>query len=114
MQWEVAGEQGTRPAQNTKHTSCALPSLPPGLVVFFISAVFHEVLVGVPLHMVRMWSFWGIMAQVPLIALTEWLKKSLHSDRIGNAIFWISFCFLGQPLSIILYYHDWRKQQGMQ
>jgi hypothetical protein len=26
--------------------------------------VFHEVLVGVPLHMVRLWAFWGLMAQV--------------------------------------------------
>ncbi len=41
------------------------PSLqPPGLMVFFISAVFHEVLVGVPLHMLRLWAFWGLMLQV--------------------------------------------------
>lgn len=33
-------------------------------MVFFISAVFHEVLVGVPLHMLRLWAFWGLMAQV--------------------------------------------------
>ncbi|KDD76294.1 hypothetical protein H632_c280p1, partial [Helicosporidium sp. ATCC 50920] len=84
-----------------------------GLIVFFVSAVFHEVLVGVPLHMVRSWSFWGIMAQVPLMLVTEWLKKKLDSQRIGNAIFWISFCFLGQPLSIILYYHDYRKMHGL-
>ena len=38
--------------------------LPAGLMVFFVSAVFHEVLVGVPLHMLRLWSFWGLMAQV--------------------------------------------------
>lgn len=33
-------------------------------MVFFISAVFHEVLVGVPLHMLRLWAFWGLMMQV--------------------------------------------------
>lgn len=32
--------------------------------MFFVSAVFHELLVGVPLHMLRLWSFWGIMLQV--------------------------------------------------
>eukprot|EP00887_Chlorella_sp_A99_P006596 scaffold3.g6596.t1 len=90
-----------------------VPKLWAGIVVFFVSAVFHEVLVGVPLHMLRMWSFWGIMAQVPLMAATEQLKRRLHNDRIGNVVFWVSFCFLGQPLSLILYYHDWRKQHGL-
>ena len=33
-------------------------------MVFFISAGFHEVLVGVPLHMLRLWAFWGLMLQV--------------------------------------------------
>ena len=37
---------------------------PAGIIVFFVSAVFHEVVVGVPLHMLRMWAFWGIMGQV--------------------------------------------------
>lgn len=32
--------------------------------VFFVSAVFHELLVGVPLHMVRFWAFSGLMFQV--------------------------------------------------
>ena len=32
--------------------------------MFFISAVFHELLVGVPLHMVKCWAFLGIMSQV--------------------------------------------------
>lgn len=44
--------------------------------------------------------------------ITEKLKQRFESDRIGNAIFWMSFCILGQPLSIMLYYHDWRKDHG--
>ena len=32
--------------------------------VFFVSAVFHEMLVGLPLHMVRFWAFVGLMFQV--------------------------------------------------
>jgi hypothetical protein len=157
--------------------------LPAGLMVFFVSAVFHEVLVGVPLHMLRLWSFWGLMAQVrgvgklwvgsrvvgwvwasgwwlrtkllvafswacsgractacwealqkfllvfqpphpstpprptppttlpqvPLMIATEWLKARFRSDRVGNIIFWVSFCFVGQPLAMILYYHDHRQ-----
>jgi diacylglycerol O-acyltransferase-1 len=116
-----------------------------GIVVFFVSAVLHEVLVGVPLHMIRGWAFWGLMLQIPLIWLTEMLKRYFKQDRVGNAIFWIryggshttssppvratrheqqlahsprrspaSFCFLGQPIAEILYYHDYRKSLAME
>lgn len=34
------------------------------VIVFFVSAVFHELVLGVPLHMVRLWAFAGIMLQV--------------------------------------------------
>ena len=34
------------------------------ILVFFVSAVFHELILGVPLHMVRLWAFTGIMLQV--------------------------------------------------
>lgn len=40
--------------------------------------------------------------------VTEWLKGRSQSDRVGNIIFWVSFCFVGQPLAMILYYHDFR------
>ncbi|KAH7619019.1 putative Diacylglycerol O-acyltransferase 1C [Nannochloris sp. 'desiccata'] len=88
-----------------------LPKFAAGVIVFFVSAVFHELLVGVPLHMLRGWAFWGIMAQVPLMWMTEMLKnKYQNNDRLGNVIFWVSFCFLGQPLAEILYFHDYRKK----
>ena len=90
-------------------TNMGMPKFAAGILVFFISAVFHEVLVGVPLHMIRGWAFWGLMLQVPLMWVTEMLKRHFQSDRIGNAIFWVSFCFLGQPIAEILYFHDYRK-----
>lgn len=34
------------------------------LLVFFVSGVFHELAVGVPLHMVQYSAFFGIMLQV--------------------------------------------------
>ena len=46
-------------------------------------------------------------AQVPLMFATGWLKKKLKNDQIGNYIFWVTFCIVGQPTSLILYYHDW-------
>lgn len=53
--------------------------------------------------------------QVPLISLTEAIRKRLKSDSWGNIIFWASFCVLGQPMCLILYYHDWLlENMGMQ
>ncbi len=45
--------------------------------------------------------------QVPLVLLTEYLKKRLKSDTWGNYLFWITFCMVGQPVSVLTYYHDW-------
>lgn len=45
------------------------------------------------------------MSQVPLVSLTETLRKRIKSDTLGNMIFWASFCVLGQPMCLILYYH---------
>lgn len=76
------------------------------LMVFFVSAVFHELVVGVPLRMVRAWAFLGILGQVPLIMLTRWMDARLKSRKLGNMVFWASFCIVGQPLSLLMYSHD--------
>lgn len=94
-------------------TNMGISKFAAGFIVFFLSAVLHEVMVGVPLHMIRGWAFWGLMLQVPLVWVTEMLKRHFKSDRLGNAIFWVSFCFLGQPIAEILYYHDYRKSHYM-
>nr|QID75817.1 diacylglycerol cyltransferase [Dunaliella salina] len=77
------------------------------ILVFFVSAVFHELVLGVPLHLVRMWAFLGIMLQVPLVLITEHIHKRLKRDEAGNIVFWLTFCVVGQPLSVLLYYHDY-------
>ena len=65
------------------------PSLRVGLgkagatfVVFLLSAVFHELVVGLPLHVFRSWAFLGIMLQLPLIAVTTFVKNKLKSDQV--------------------------------
>ena len=50
---------------------------------------------------------WCCFVQVPLVFITESLKKWAHSDHYGNVIFWVTFCMIGQPTCMILYYHDW-------
>ncbi|KAL6744257.1 hypothetical protein Aduo_017210 [Ancylostoma duodenale] len=73
------------------------------VAVFFVSAFFHEYLVSVPLHMFRLWAYYGMMAQIPLSFVTDYIVKG---GRAGNVIVWLSL-ILGQPLAILMYVHDW-------
>ncbi|CAH2066773.1 unnamed protein product, partial [Iphiclides podalirius] len=75
------------------------------IVVFFISAFFHEYLVSVPLQMFRIWAFLGMMAQPPLSVISRLAEVKL-GPRWGNIIVWSSL-ILGQPLAIMMYYHDY-------
>jgi len=81
------------------------------VLVFFVSAVFHELLVSVPCHVFRCWAFLGIMSQIPLSTITSSLsyasKRYGLTNQLGNFLFWFSFCLCGQPLCILLYAHDY-------
>jgi len=76
------------------------------VAVFIFSAAFHELLVSVPCHVFRFWAFLGMMAQLPLVWITGLIDERLKGSRIGNVIFWISFCIVGQPLCVLLYFAD--------
>ena len=39
------------------------------LIVFFVSAFFHEYIVSIPLRMFRLWAFSGMLAQVCILLL---------------------------------------------
>ena len=82
-------------------------------VVFLISAILHEFLISVPCHMIRIHSFLGMMGQIPLIFLTKMIDRKYPGSSMGNIIFWISFCFVGQPMAILLYTLDyWEVHHG--
>ncbi|KAJ7538109.1 hypothetical protein O6H91_11G034500 [Diphasiastrum complanatum] len=81
------------------------------VIVFAISGIFHELCIGVPCHMFRCWAFLCIMFQVPLVVLTSMLQRKFQSTMVGNMIFWFFFCIVGQPMCILLYYHDVVNQQ---
>ncbi|KAH7444121.1 hypothetical protein KP509_02G065400 [Ceratopteris richardii] len=81
-------------------------------ISFIISGVFHELCIGIPCHMFRCWAFLGIMFQVPLMILTDYLHKRFQSTMVGNIIFWVFFCIVGQPISVLLYYHDYINQNS--
>jgi diacylglycerol O-acyltransferase-1 len=84
------------------------------IIVFFISGVLHELLVGVPTHNIIGVAFFGMMIQIPLIALTDVIQKirGIDGKTAGNMIFWASFCLVGQPLGALLYFFAWQAKYG--
>lgn len=75
-------------------------------LVFLFSAIMHEVLISVPFHSLRPWSFLGMMGQIPLVVVTKYLYRKYPGSSIGNILFWVSFCVVGQPMAILLYTID--------
>lgn len=72
------------------------------IVVFLISALFHEYLVSVPLNMFGGMAFMGMLMQVPfalVVSLLPW-------PNIANICVWISL-IIGQPLCMLMCYHDY-------
>lgn len=83
------------------------------VLVFVFSAVLHEMLVGIPTHNIIGVAFMGMMLQIPLIALTDAVQKITHfGPTMGNMIFWVSFCLVGQPLAALLYFFAWQAKYG--
>jgi len=75
-------------------------------VCFFISAFFHEYVLSVPFGQLKLWAFFGILGQIPLVFITEKIK---HHHYAGNIIFWFSIV-LGQPFIVLMYYRGYIKQ----
>mmetsp|Transcript_23842 Transcript_23842/g.27594 ORF Transcript_23842/g.27594 Transcript_23842/m.27594 type:complete len:757 (-) Transcript_23842:212-2482(-) len=82
------------------------------ILVFFFSAVMHEYVISIPFHMIRPWSFLGMMGQVPLVAITKYFDKIRPGSIIGNLTFWLTFCIVGQPMAILMYTIDSFNKSG--
>eukprot|EP00455_Lapot_gusevi_P039360 TRINITY_DN4412_c0_g1_i3.p1 TRINITY_DN4412_c0_g1~~TRINITY_DN4412_c0_g1_i3.p1 ORF type:complete len:228 (+),score=58.30 TRINITY_DN4412_c0_g1_i3:94-777(+) len=81
-------------------------------LVFFFSAVLHEVLVSVPCHSFNLWAFYAMMFQVPLIAISKFMNQRVAATW-GNVFFWTIFCIFGQPTIVLLYYHDYVRKYDL-
>jgi len=75
------------------------------VAVFFMSAVFHEYLVSVPLRMFKFGVCLGMLGQIPLVQISRFVEKNFGA-RYGNMMVWGSL-IIGQPLIIMIYYHDY-------
>lgn len=88
---------------------CLRNGIPKGvavLIAFVVSAIFHELCIAVPCHIFKFWAFIGIMLQVPLVMITSYLQDKFSNSMVGNMIFWCFFSIFGQPMCLLLYYHD--------
>lgn len=86
------------------------------VLTFLFSGVLHEALVGVPTHNILGVAFFGMMGQIPLIFITDMLKKvggnGHHARLTGNLIFWLSFCIFGQPAAALMYFFAFQAKYG--
>lgn len=80
------------------------------IIVFFLSAVLHEVLISVPCHVISFHAFFAMFLQVPVISFTEWIYRRSGNPVFGNVTFWITLCVFGQPLLILLYGYQYIRQ----
>ena len=59
-------------------------------------------------------AFAGMMFQLPLITATLPLERMRDPTTriIGNSVFWVTFCLVGQPLGALLYFFAWQAKYG--
>ena len=55
-----------------------------------------------------------MIIHIPLIMGTQPLgtMRSNNGEIIGNCIFWVSFCLVGQPVAALLDFFAWQAKYG--
>ena len=77
-----------------------------GFLIFIFSGIIHEYLIVTPIGISWTGGFGivlvGFVLQIPLVSLTdtEYVK---NRPTLGNVMFWVSWCFTGQPLAVLVY-----------
>jgi len=84
------------------------------ITVFMISALAHEYLVSASLRVWTYWAFLAMFLQAPIMILQKKMDHIMKGSQIGNVGFWISFCFLGQPACLIVYYYKFLTTEYQQ
>lgn len=70
-------------------------------IVFFFSAVMHEVLIYGLIQKLSLIGFNSMAIQLPFIIIQETYKKQLGGN-VGNFFFWIVFWVIGQPAGMVM------------
>ena len=69
------------------------------LGIFVVSAALHEIVLSVPFKAFKLWAFWGMIGQVPIIIATRAFR---HHRVLGNITFWACFA-IGQSVIVLMY-----------
>ena len=72
-------------------------------ITFLISALAHEYLISGACRILTYWAFLAMMFQIPMIVFMDLFKSQLEKSQIGNVVFWVSFCIIGQPIAVLIY-----------
>lgn len=80
------------------------------LICFIFSGAIHEYVVSMSLKSFNGWFLVGMIAQVPLHFITNYVKKRFPSA--ANTFFWLSFCVIGQPIFTILIYRAFHMKNN--
>ena len=83
-------------------------------IVFIFSGFLHEALVGIPTHSITGVAFGAMIIQIPLVAATTPLEnmQGRNWKIVGNCVFWVSFCLVGQPFAALYYFFTWQAKYG--
>lgn len=81
---------------------------------FAFSGLFHEYVLSGALGL---WSYWGFVAMFsnfPLSIIQIYIRESkkyawCKDSQLWNVLFWVLFCFIGQPIGFILYFYNYYK-----
>jgi diacylglycerol O-acyltransferase 1 len=68
-----------------------------------LSAIAHEYLISGACRILTYWAFIAMMFQIPMVAVMDIFRKQLEKSQIGNVVFWVSFCIIGQPVAVLIY-----------
>ena len=78
-----------------------------GFLIFILSGIVHEYLIVTPIGITWSGGFGivllGFVLQIPLVVVTD---TELVKNRpiLGNVMFWVTWCFTGQPLAVLIYF----------
>ncbi|KAH9411515.1 membrane-bound O-acyltransferase [Ordospora pajunii] len=73
-------------------------------MVFVVSGLVHEYVISISIKKFTGWFFITMLIQIPLIHITESFKRRFPS--LANFFFWGTFCVIGQPSVMLLYYRS--------
>lgn len=49
-----------------------------------------------------------------MVYITEWIRRRYNNSAVGNLVFWLSFCVVGQPFAVMMYWTMYTERRSAQ